>query len=338
MCVGSALVRTPLTILLSPKMRDELAAKIASTLGAQSASLVTVDEQIALERNAVDIAFISRDVTGLATKHELTPEVLAFHTVLRRSNALQWVHIHSTGADRAIYPELRARGVTVTTSPGANAEVVAQTALAGLLALARKFPQMMAAQQARTWASLATALPRDLAGQTALIVGWGRIGQRIGALLRFLGLHVIVARHSGQPVEQDGIETVALSRLHHALPRADWLLLACPLSDTTRALIDARAFAALPRGAHFINVARGEVVVQHHLIAALQSGHLGGAYLDVFEHEPLGADSPLWHLPHVIVTPHSAGLSDGYPRRVAEMFLTNLARWQQAQALLHAIA
>jgi phosphoglycerate dehydrogenase-like enzyme len=329
----------PLRILLSAEVRLALAPAIAGVLGPRAFELLTAAEAEAAQAD-VDLAFISRDVTGLSTKHVLTDGLQAFYAVLRRSAAPQWVHIHSAGADRPIYPELRARGVQVTTSSGANAEVVAQTALAGLLALARRFPQLMAAQQARLWAPLVgeARAPRDLAGQTAVVVGWGPIGQRLGAFLRLLGLRLVVVRQSTAPVEAEGVETVSFAGLSAVLPRADWLLLACPLTPQTRGLVNRAALAALPAGACLVNVARGEVVVESDLIEALQEGRVGGAYLDVFEHEPLGRDSPLWGLANVIVTPHSAGHSDGNHRRVCELFLANLARWHAGQPLQHSIA
>jgi phosphoglycerate dehydrogenase-like enzyme len=120
-------------------------------------------------------------------------------------------------------------------------------------------------------------------------------------------------------------------------PRTDWLILACPLTDKTLQLVDARALAALPAGAHLINVARGEVVDQEALVTALQSGHLGGAFLDVFAHEPLPTDSPLWAMPHVMVTPHAAGHSDGNENRVAQMFLDNLRCWVSDQPLRNGV-
>lgn len=332
----------PLRILLSPQTRQELAPAIADRLGPRVFELVTaaeVAEVADVAQARVDLALISRDVTGLSTKHELTDSLQAFYAVLRRSDTLQWVHIHSAGADRPIYPELRARGVQVSTSSGANAEVVAQTALAGLLALARRFPQLMAAQQARTWAPLVgkAHAPRDLAGQTAVLVGWGPIGQRIGAFLRLLGLKLIVVRQNPPQAAEVGVEMVSFASLSTVLPRADWLLLACPLTAQTHGLVDHQALALLPAGACLINVARGEVVVEPALIEALRAGRLGGAYLDVFQHEPLASDSPLWGLANVIVTPHSAGHSDGNHRRVCDLFLANLARWHAGQPLQHCI-
>jgi phosphoglycerate dehydrogenase-like enzyme len=329
----SETVDQPLRLLLSQQALAQQGAAIAQVFGARAYELVTIEQAVAGARSDIDLAFISRDVTGLSTKHELAPGLQACYAVLRRSQGLRWVHIHSAGADRDIYVELRARGVSVSTSSGANAEVVAQTALAGLLALARRFPQLMAAQREHRWAPLiGSALPRDLGGQTAVLVGWGPIGQRIGAFLRLLGLRLVVVRTRATP-PQDGIEFVGFGDLPAVLPRADWLLLACPLTPLTRGLVDARALAALPRGAGLINVARGEVVVEADLIAALRAGQLGGAFLDVYEHEPLPAASPLWDLPNVIAMPHSAGHSDGNAARVAAMFLDNLGRWCAGQAL-----
>lgn len=333
----SGMARQPLRILLSQQALPQLEAAIAQVMGERPYELVAIESAVASGRTDIDIAFITRDVTGLSTKHVLAEALQACYAVLRQSGRLQWVHIHSAGADRPVYVELRQRGVAVTTSSGANAEVVAATALAGLLALARRFPQLMAAQRTHTWAPLlAGQLPRDLPGQTAVLVGWGPIGQRIGDFLRLLGLRLIVVRT--QPAAaSDGVEMVTFETLPQVLPRADWLLLACPLTDKTRQLVDARALAALPKGAGLINVARGEVVVEADLIEALRAGQLGGAFLDVFEHEPLGADSPLWDLPHVIVTPHSAGHSDGNYQRVIGMFLDNLRRWCAGAPLCNAI-
>jgi phosphoglycerate dehydrogenase-like enzyme len=122
------------------------------------------------------------------------------------------------------------------------------------------------------------------------------------------------------------------------LPRADWLALACPLTEWTRGWIDTEALARLPEGAHVLNVARGEVVDEAALVAALQDGRIAGAYLDVFEVEPLPEKSPLWTLPNVIVTPHAASISTGSRARQAEIFLENLRRWSQEQPLHHPVS
>ena len=195
----------------------------------------------------------------------------------------------------------------------------------------------MAAQQQRRWAPLvAGALPPDLAGQTAVMLGWGPIAQTLQPLLSLLGLQVVVVRRSAQAAAP-GVPTVPFTALQTVLPNADWLLLCCPLNAQTQGLVDADVLRQLPRGAQLINVARGEILVEADLIAALQSGHLAGAYLDVFEHEPLAAASALWALPNLILTPHSAGHSAGNAARVVALFANNLPRWLSGQPLAHVV-
>jgi phosphoglycerate dehydrogenase-like enzyme len=318
----------PLRILLSPSAREELRAPIAQTLGTRPHVLCTVDDA-----SEVDIACVTRDVTGLSTKHSTQRETQRFYDALEASPALRWVHIHSAGADRPVYVRLRERGVQVTTSSGANALVVAHTALAGVLALARHFPRLWQAQREARWAPLiASGMPRDLEGQHAVVVGWGPIGQHLGRLLQAVGLRVTVVRQQDRPAGP-GFATVGVQRLHDVLPQADWLLLACPLTQQTRGLVDANVLARLPAHAHLVNVSRGEVVDEPALIEALQQGRLAGAFLDVFAQEPLPPVSPLWSLPNVIATPHSAGFSDGNAQRVTRMFLDNLRRWQAGAPL-----
>jgi phosphoglycerate dehydrogenase-like enzyme len=320
---------SPLRILLSDAARAALGPRLAETLGTAAHALFSPAQAPA----DFDIAFVSRDVTGLSTKHAVLPATQHFYDLLTAAPSLSWLQLHSAGADRPVYVKLLAQGVALSSSAGSNAGVVAQSALAGLLALARRLPQLMAAQRARVWAPLIkTGLPRDLGEQTAVIVGWGGIGQQLGAVLRLLGLRVVVVRSSAVPAGE-GIETVAYESIDSVLPQADWLLLACPLTERTRDLISASALALLPAGAHIINVARGEVIDEVALIQALQSGRVAGAYLDVFAHEPLPAQSPLWDMPNVIASPHSAGFSDANAVRVEEIFLDNLRRRLQGQPM-----
>lgn len=327
----------PCRILMSEASIAQLGDAVAHAMQGHAYELLALNKAVAEQRTDADVAFISREVTGTSTKHEIHPALQQVYDLLRRTDGLRWVHIHSAGADRPIYQELRARGVQLSTSSGANAQVVATVALAGLLALARRFPMLMAEQQARQWVPLMGArMPRDLPGQTATIVGWGPIGQTLGRWLQSLGLQVVAVRQrvdNANCESTDGVQMVSFEQLPSVWPRTDWLILACPLTDKTRQLVDAQALAVLPAGAHLINVSRGEVVDQDALVSALHSGHLGGAFLDVFAHEPLPTDSPLWAMPHVMVTPHAAGHSDGNEKRVAQMFLDNLRSWVSDQPL-----
>lgn len=320
----------PLRILMSREAAAKLSEPVRRVLGGRDHVLVAPDQA---DAPLADIAFVSRDVTGVSTKHRVLPATQQMYDALLAGQRLQWVHIHSAGADRPVYVSLRQRGVRVATSSGSNAAVVAQTALLGLLALARHWPRLLAAQRRHEWAPLiASGLPRDLTGQTAVIVGWGPVGQEIGRLLQALGLSLVVVRRAAA-APSPGTRTVAGTDLHEVLPFADWLVLACPLTERTEGLIGAPELALLPPHCGIVNVARGEVIDEDALIDALRTERILGAYLDVFAHEPLSADSALWDLPNVIATPHSAGFSEANEERVAGMFLDNLARWTRGEAL-----
>ena len=313
----------PVRLLLSALARLQIEADVACAMGARAYQFVLPSEARASSEGC-DVAFVSRDVTSTSTKHDVLPSTQEFYDAMLASPNLRWVHVHSAGIDRPIYAALQSRGVKVTPSVGANAAVVAQAALAGILALSRRLPLLMQAQAKQHWQPLhGHLMPRDLAGQRITIVGWGGIGQTLAKYVQMLGLQVTVARHSGARIE--GLDrTVGYAQLHQILPFTDWLVLACPLTFETRLLIGPPQLDALPKGAHVINVSRGEVIDEPALIGALQSGHLAGAYLDVFAHEPLPPDSPLWHLPNVIATPHCAGFSDGNTQRVAQIFIEKL--------------
>lgn len=323
----------PMRLMLSQRMLQQLGPQLRAEHA--NLELISIESAVAAQRRDIDAAFISREVTGASTKHEVHPELRACYDLMLANSGLRWVHIHSAGADRPVYQALLQRGVQISTSSGANARVVAATALAGVLALNKRFPMLWAQQQQRQWVPLLGPgrIPRDLPGQTATVVGWGPIGQEIARLLQALGLRVNAVRTQARGQEA-GVRMLTFEELSQVLGESDWLILACPLTPRTQGLVNARLLQALPAGAQLVNVARGEVVVQDDLLAALRSGHLAGALLDVFEHEPLPADSPLWGLPNVMITPHAAGHSDGNAGRVQQMFLDNLQRWLSGQPLL----
>ena len=283
-----------------------------------------------------DIALISRDVTATSTKQKIIPSTQKYYDLLLGSSQLKWVQIHSAGADRQIYLDLMSRGVTVTGSSGVNAPIVTQNAIAGILMLARQFPQMMKAQARHEWDSLINyPLPPDLSGQTAIILGRGPIGQQIGQVLKVFGVKtILIGFHSSLKDQPEISKNMRhISELAQVLPQAQWLVIACPLSQETKGLINSKMLNLLPRGSHVINIARGEIPVETDLIEALKSGQIAGAYLDVFAAEPLDASSPLWSMNNVIVTPHSAGHSAGNEKRVLQLFVENLQLFSQGKQL-----
>jgi len=276
---------------------------------------------------SIEVAYYTRDI-------RFSPLNESFIEAVGSAAKLKWVHFVTAAIEHFPFvTALLQRGVRLTTSAGSNGEPVAQTALGGLLMLARGFPHWWAAQGRKEWAPMrGEALPRDLAGQTVLIIGLGTIGATLARYCRALGMHVIGVRRTAAPLEAvDEVHTLA--GLPELLPRCDWVILACPLTPETERLINAGTLARLPRGARLINVARGGVVDQPALIKALENGQLGGAYLDVFEKEPLSPDSPLWTLPNVIVSPHNASSSAGNNDRAALIFLANLVKWARGEPL-----
>jgi D-2-hydroxyacid dehydrogenase (NADP+) len=286
-------------------------------------------EQIA----GIEAAFYSRDIwEGAPAKHR-SPEAQAFWSVVDAAPKLRWLQLVSAGLDHPAYQPSKQRGIRISTAAGTNAEPVALNGLTGLLMLSRGFPHWLRAQQQKVWAPIRDAdLPRDLAGQTAVIVGVGHIGTRLARGLQALGVRTIGLRRDVKPAPFFDL-VLGLEALDSLLPGCDWLVLACPLTEQTRNLVNARRLALLPRGAGLVNIARGEIVDEAALIAALTSGHLLGAYLDVFAKEPLPPESPLWSLPNVLMTPHSASASLGTRQRGAELFLRNLRAYLQGEAL-----
>ena len=299
-----------------------------------SLSFLTAEEALANDGPSdADIAFMTREVTGKSSSGNPTPELRGFDTVVRKSPRLKWLQIHPAGAERRIYRELRARGVKVTTASGATAVTVAHSVLGAVITINRRFPLLADAQRRHAWEPrLGERSPRDLKGQCAVIVGLGPIGRTIASLLKMLGMSTIGVRRSAEPVLPCD-RTVTYGELPGVLSKADWLILCCPASPVTRGIANAATFAALPDGAHFINVSRGEIAVEKEVIAALQSGKLAGAYLDVFEREPLDPSSPLWDMPNVLISPHTASHSQGQNEAIFEIFLDNLARFRGSQKL-----
>lgn len=222
---------------------------------------------------------------------------------------------HGVGVDNIPLAAAEAAGVAVLNTPGANAAAVAEQALMLMLALARNLDGQRTARG---------AAPRviGLEGRRLLVIGFGANGQRLAALCKALGMAVTIhsrdlkaARHAGYPVAPD---------LSVALAQADIVSLHCPLNDATRGMLDATSLARLPEGALVINCARGGLIDEAALVAALESGRLGGAGLDVSMIEPLPEHDPLRAAPNVILTPHAATLSDGAFRRMGMMAAQNI--------------
>jgi phosphoglycerate dehydrogenase-like enzyme len=322
---------TPPCLLLSDEMDrangaaiDAIAADCARPLRRLALSAVDADPT---RLDAVTGAWYSRDLFTGGGPTTPSPGTLRFFERIDAALRLSWLHVMSAGTDLPMYRNALARGVGLTTSTGVTAQPIAQTAVAAVLAHARGFPGWLDAQRRGEWAPrYGAASPADLGGQTAVIVGLGPIGLEIARLLRAIGLRTVGVRQRDEAC--DGVDaTHVYADLDALLPGCDWLILCCPLTPVTHGLVDAARLARLPAHARLINVGRGPVVAQAALVEALRTGRLAGAYLDVFEHEPLPADSPLWTLPGVWLSPHNSASSLGNGARDVERFLQSLRDW-----------
>ncbi|MEJ8850918.1 hydroxyacid dehydrogenase [Variovorax rhizosphaerae] len=248
--------------------------------------------------------------------------------VLAMAQGLKIIAKNGAGVDSVDLAEAARRGITVAVAPGGNADAVAEHAIALMLALVRDLHRLDRKLKAGGWEGTSW-LGRDFRGSVVGIVGYGSIGRSTARLASALGAQVVVM--SGTRREADGFEIE--SDLHKLLPRIDILSLHCPLTAQTRGLIGQRELALMKPGALVVNTARGPVVDEAALVEALRSGHLGGAGLDTFEVEPLGADNPLLTLDNVILTPHVAGVTRQAALRVATMTAQNVVNALAGQAL-----
>jgi D-2-hydroxyacid dehydrogenase (NADP+) len=321
------------TLLVSTPFEREFGGELRALAHAQGIALglVLLPEDVdarvdAADTARLDAALFSGDIHPGWSR--------SFYSTLRKAAGLKWLHVFNAGVDAPIFTELMQRGVRLSTSSGTNAEAVANSALAGLLALSRGLPGWLQLQRERRWRKRTRSeAPPDLRGQTMLLVGTGAIGGHIATVARAIGLHVVAVRRSAARDGDPAHETYPPQALAALLPRADWLVIACPLTPETRGMIDAGALASLPAGACLVNIGRGEIVDQPAMVDALSSGRLAGAYLDVFDPEPLPPESPLWDMPNVIVSPHDAASAAGNDRRVFELFCRNLCRWHAGQVV-----
>jgi len=280
------------------------------------------------ERRVTDEEMASIDAAVVSSDIWTEGRVPSFMKVVVQSPNLQWLQMFSAGLDNPVFAMLRDKGVTVTHAAGSSGIPIAHTVMMHLIAMCRGARELHVAQGNHRWADRDVV---DVEGRTVGIVGLGGIGAHVARLAPAFGMRAIGLRRS--PTGDEPCETWPTSRLHELLGAVDDLVLTAPLTPETRGMIGAAELAALRPGAHLVNVARGELIDEGALVDALRSGHVGAAALDVFATEPLPTDSPLWDMPTVTVTPHSAGATPLAADRAAAIFLDNLGRWHRGEPL-----
>ncbi len=265
---------------------------------------------------------------------------------------LHWIQFHWAGINHASDAEILSQpGFMATTLSGAACSQVAEYILMMLLNLGHRFLEMRAAQRRAEWTQdrWQRFSPRELRGSTVGIIGYGSIGRQVARLLQPFGATILAAKRNAMKTADEGYAQAGMGDVEGELPvriypyqaiktmvrDCDFVVITAPLTDETLDLVDADVLQACKPGAYLVHASRSGIVDQEALVDALKSGKLGGAALDVFLEEPLPAESPLWKIPNLIVTPHIAGNSPEYDERAMELFAENLRRYLIGLPLLN---
>jgi D-2-hydroxyacid dehydrogenase (NADP+) len=263
------------------------------------------------------------------------------NALLETATRLAYVQSISAGLDQYDSVQFQSYGVRLASGAGVNANAVAEHAMGLILALKRHIHTGRDYQARGHWRPMIADIAQredELGGKTMVIVGMGRIGSRLAHLARAFDVHVIGVKRDTSVGGDAAHEVVETGALNTVLPRADIVVLTCPLTPETTNLIDTAALALMKPMATLINVARGKVVDEDALIAVLKAGRLAAAGLDVTRDEPLPPASPLWAMPNVLITPHTAGETQHYEDNVIDILLDNLDRqWRGDTELRNAV-
>ena len=283
------------------------------------------------------VSTIEELTVRIADADVLSVSMMWRNSLIPRAPKLKFIQSISAGTDQYSRDALKGAGIRLASGQGVNARAVAEHAMSLILAMTRQLHLARDNQVKHHWRGMISDLSKredELGGKTLLIVGLGRIGSHLATLARAFGMRVIATKRdvaSGAGAADAVFPDAAL--IEH-LPEADFVALTCPLTPQTEGLINARALAAMKPSAYLINVARGRVVDEPALIRALGEARIAGAGLDCTVEEPLPAASPLWDIPNVLITPHTAGETRRYEDNVIDLLLENLDRLWRGEAEL----
>jgi phosphoglycerate dehydrogenase-like enzyme len=295
----------------------------------------------AFPRHRIAVASNDGDGTRLIRDAEVAFSAQVYRDQLLAAPALRWIHSPAAGVGGMLYPEMVQSPVVITNSRGMAAGTMAEHAIAVTLAMFRRLHLAVRRQRERTWAQdEISGFPanRQIAGARVLIVGLGAIGGAAAAKFAALGARVTGIRRRPDASGVPGVEQMAgPERLRELLPAADVVVVAAPETALTQRIIGADELAAMKSDALLVNVSRGKLVDEAALVEALRAGRIGGAALDVFEHEPLDPASPLWDLPNVLITPHTSGFRPDHWDVATEIFAENLRRYETGQPLFNVV-
>ncbi|HUG47365.1 MAG TPA: D-2-hydroxyacid dehydrogenase [Candidatus Limnocylindria bacterium] len=252
-----------------------------------------------------------------------------FSRAIAESPSLRWVHTCSAGFDQLLVPEITDRGLLVTRSAATHHIPISEWVIGYMFMMAKRFPDLMRAQSDHVWAPPETT---ELGGATVGIVGAGAIGGQVARRARALGMRVIATKREPEPLP-DYDEVMPGVELARLLAESDYVVLACPLTSETRDMIGERELRTMKPTAYLLNIARGGLIVDEELVRALNEGWIAGACLDAFRQEPLPAESPLWDVPNLFITPHASYKSPRFLERSTAEFAGNLERYLAGEPL-----
>lgn len=250
------------------------------------------------------------------------------------ADSLKWIHAASAGVDRLLFPELLDSEVALTNSRGVFDGAMAEYVLGTVLSFAKDLHTSVRLQDRKQWQHRET---ERIGGKRALVIGTGPIGRAIARQLSAAGMLVTGAGRVEREDDADFGRVHASDALDAVLGEFDYVVLAAPLTEQTKGLLDARALSHLKPTARVINVGRGELIVQEDLVEALAAGRLAGAALDVFDTEPLPETSPLWEMPNVLVSPHMSGDTVGWTDELVALFCENLRDYLAGEPLRNVV-
>jgi phosphoglycerate dehydrogenase-like enzyme len=254
---------------------------------------------------------------------------------------LRWIHSPAAAVHQLMFPELIQSSVLLTNSTGIHGPVVAEHAIAVLLAMAKRLPQAMQYQARREWSQdqlwHGRPRPREVADATVVVVGMGGIGREFTARAKALGMKVLAVRENPAKGNGGADAVYGPNEIDRVLPQADYILLCTPVTPATTGIVNAARLEKMKTDAYLINVARGPLIDEPALIQALQDRRIAGAALDVFNEEPLPPESPFWSLDNVLITPHTAAVTDRLWERHYRLIAENLKRFLGGEPLLNEV-
>ena len=254
---------------------------------------------------------------------------------------LRWIHSPAAAVHQLMYPEMIQSDVLLTNAGGVHAPVVAEHAIAVLLALAKRLPQAMQYQARREWSQdqlwHEQPRPREVSEATVVVIGMGGIGREFTARAKALGMKVLAVRENPGKGNGGADAVYGPKEIDQVLPQADYVLLCTPVTPATTGIINAARLAKMKADAYLINVARGPLIDEPAVLEALKARRIAGAALDVFDEEPLPPESPFWSLDNVLITPHTAAVTERLWERHYKLIVENMNRFLANQPLLNQV-